>query len=54
MEAIGTADRVAPIARSPLDSARGRRKYRNPNSTSIADTSKLIILESPTYTKCSK
>jgi hypothetical protein len=28
MEAIGTGDRVAPIARSPLDSARGRRKHR--------------------------
>lgn len=28
MEAIGTADRVAPVARSPLDSARGRRKHR--------------------------
>lgn len=30
MEAIGTADRVAPIARSPLDSARGRRKRSGP------------------------
>lgn len=28
MESIGTCDRVAPVARSPLDSARGRRKVR--------------------------
>jgi hypothetical protein len=26
MESIGTDTRVAPIARSPLDSARGRRR----------------------------
>ena len=29
MEAIGTRDRVAPIARSPLDSARGRRNRKH-------------------------
>jgi hypothetical protein len=29
MESIGTCDRVAPVARSPLDSARGRRRKRS-------------------------
>jgi hypothetical protein len=44
MEAIGTEDRVAPIARSPLDSARGRRKHR---AIHVPLTPKVAILDSP-------
>jgi hypothetical protein len=36
MEAIGMGNRVAPIARSPLDSARGRRKYRRVHTSILS------------------
>jgi hypothetical protein len=52
MEAIGMGNRVAPIARSPLDSARGRRKHRRPTTSivSIDDSNKPTCdgLPSPT------
>ena len=47
MEAIGTEDRVAPIARSPLDSARGRRKHRR-TYTSMTVSTGVVVIESPT------
>lgn len=46
MEAIGTEDRVAPIARSPLDSARGRRKQRIYTYAPVVKSG--IVIESPT------
>lgn len=46
MEAIGTEDRVAPIARSPLDSARGRRK--RPVYTHAPVVKSDMVIESPT------
>jgi len=49
MEAIGIADRVAPIARSPLDSARGRRKYRYTYVIHLLPpNADLVVIESPT------
>jgi hypothetical protein len=56
MDSIGIADRVAPIARSPLDSARGRRKFRalsyvpvTPPASPVGGFGvKSCILESPT------
>jgi hypothetical protein len=42
MESIGTDTRVAPIARSPLDSARGRRNRGGRIMPSPSSVSKRI------------